>query len=177
MADATTNGQLLDQIIQAALAKLGNPSIDTFAYTSSGQGVLVTKQKIGDYIVDFTRAHVTVDPPTGIATYTPINWLSDTELSSIALPTTSITADQAQSVALAFDSSMLDKLAPHQMGQKIVKTEVSQRIVDGSEMWTTSMLQFPMAVISVRVQRTNGSMTYYVDPEKGTVVGWGTPTP
>ena len=138
---------------------------------------MVTKQKIGDYAIDFTRAHVTVDPTTGFTTYNPINWLSDQELSAISLPATTITADQAQIVALAFDTQMISELAPHQAGQTIVKTEVSQRVVDKDAMWTTEQLTFPLAVISVRVQRTGGSMTYYVDPEKGTVVGWATPTP
>jgi hypothetical protein len=177
MVDTTTKGQVLNQVIQLALAKLGNPSIDTFAYTASGVGVMVTKQKIGDYAIDYSRAHITIDPTTGFTTYNPINWLSDQELSSIALPKTTITADQAQKVALDFDSMMIGKLAPHQVGQTIVKTEVSQKVIDASQIWTTEQLTFPLAVIAVRVQRSQGSMTYYVDPEKGTAVGWATPTP
>ena len=169
--------QALQSAIANTMAQLGNVTTDTFAYTSIGKGVMVVKQKVGDFAVDYSRIHVHVDPDTTQTLVRPVNQLSQDELAAIALPFTTIPAEQAQAIVLAEDATTINQIAPHQASMPIVTTEVALKVIDGTGAYMMTSQTFPLAVISVRVQRSNGSVTYYLKPEDGSVIGWAIPTP
>ncbi|MCK9568481.1 hypothetical protein M0R72_06040 [Candidatus Pacearchaeota archaeon] len=172
--------KILNDTIDTALNTLGDHYVDTYGITGTGKGKLIAKQKLGDYIVDHTRAVVHVDPANDaeMARVEKVRWLAQGDVDAIPVPAARvITDDQASELALAEEDKSLASIAPHQVGQKVVRVEVTPTIIDGSKQWFTKDVVLPLAVIAVRVQRTAGSTTVYLDPSTGETLGWAPPTP
>jgi hypothetical protein len=171
--------QVLSDTVKTALDTLGDHFVDTYGIVG-GKGKLVVKQKLGDYIVDHTRAIVHVDPSntTEMARVEPVRWLGQTDVDAIPVPAPrTITDDQASDLALAEAEKSLANVAPHQVGMQVVLVEVTPKIIDGSKQWFTKEIALPAAVLAVRVQRTGGSTTIYLDPATGETLGFAPPTP
>jgi hypothetical protein len=172
--------KVIDDTVKTALSVLGDTFVDTYGITGDGRGKIVVKQKLGDYIVDSTRAVVHVDPTNAIemASVQTIRWLAQQDVDDIPTPPTrAITDEQASALALAEEEKSLVTVAPHQVGQRVVLVEVSPRIIDGGKQWFVKDVVLPLAVLAVRVQRTAGSTTVYLDPATGETLGWAPPTP
>jgi hypothetical protein len=172
--------QVLSDTVKTALDTLGDHFVDTYGITASGKGKLVVKQKLGDYIVDHTRAVIHVDPANvaEMARVEPVRWMGQADVDAIPVPAArTITDEQASQLALAEEEKSLATVAPHQVGMKVVLVEVTPKIVDGSKQWFTKDVVLPLAVLAVRVQRTAGSTTVYLDPTTGETLGFAPPTP
>jgi hypothetical protein len=170
--------QVLNDTIKTALDTLGDHFVDTYGITSGGKGALIVKQKLGDYVVEHTRAIVHVDPTnvTSMARVAPIKWLAQPDVDAIpAPPARVITDDQAS--ALALEDAGLAQIAPHQAGMAVVRVEVTPMIIDGSKQFFAKEITLPCAVIAVRIQRTGGSTTTYLSPGNGEVIAYMPPTP
>jgi hypothetical protein len=179
MAETPPLSQVLNDTIKTALDTLGDHFVDTYGIVG-GRGKLVVKQKLGDYIVDHTRAVIHVDPANvaEMARVEAIRWLNQTDVDAIPIPAQrTITDEQASALALAEEERSLAAVAPHQVGTKVVLVEVTPKIINGSKQWFTKDVVLPAAVLAVRVQRTGGSTTVYLDPTTGETLGWAPPTP